>query len=124
MRVRVRDAHRALGRVDLVQQGHDFFAEAESSGVAGRRRAARQAQQAAETQESRELHGSEAPRTVARTTGWMERSSGRGVGVGDRTDDDAFKGRRKTRLFWSSGSSTYQEVFFYSACSRLCRISP
>lgn len=58
-RVRVRDAHRAHGRVDLVQQGHDFFAEAERSGVAGRRRAARQAQEAAETQKSCELHGSE-----------------------------------------------------------------
>lgn len=52
-------AHRALGRVDLVQQSHDFFTEAERSGVAGRRRAVRQPEKATESQKSCELHGSE-----------------------------------------------------------------
>lgn len=36
-----------------------------------------------------------------------------GWGSGERTDDDAFKGRRKTWLFWSSGSFTYQGMFFF-----------
>lgn len=52
-------AHRTLGRVDLVQQSHDFFAEAERSGVAGRGRAVRQPEKAPESQKSCELHGAE-----------------------------------------------------------------
>lgn len=39
---------RALVRVDLIQQSHDFFAQAERSGVAGRGRALRQTDQAEE----------------------------------------------------------------------------
>lgn len=53
-------AHRALGRVDLVQQSHDFFAEAERPGVAGRRGAARQPEKAAESQQSGGRHGAAA----------------------------------------------------------------
>ena len=41
-------------RVNLIQQSHDFFAEAERSGVAGRRRALRQPHRAEETHEGGE----------------------------------------------------------------------
>lgn len=45
-------AYRAVVGVDLIQQSHDFFAQADRSGVAGRGRAVRQPHKAEETQES------------------------------------------------------------------------
>lgn len=56
-------AHRAVVLVDLVQQSHGLFAQLQRSGVAGRRRAVRQANRAEDAQEGGESQphvGSEA----------------------------------------------------------------
>lgn len=57
-------------RVDLIQQDHDFFAQAQGSGVAGRRRAVRQQNKAERTQQSGESQphvGSKALLSAAET---------------------------------------------------------
>lgn len=112
----MRDAHRALGRVDLVQQGHDLFAEAERSGVAGRGRAGRQAQEAAETQQGCELHGSELEQTRVRAR-WRagpalgaEVEWARGGGRGKGATMTRLKAAGKHACF---GSSTFQEMGFF-----------
>lgn len=48
----VKRSYGAIGIVDLVQKGHDFFAQAKRSGVAGRRSAVALKHDAEEAEES------------------------------------------------------------------------
>lgn len=86
-------AHRAVVLVDLVQQSHGFFAQVQRSGVAGRRRALRQANRAEDAQEGGESQphvGSEAMRVFKKKIFFVLISEFRGFQTGAKGDRSQF----------------------------------